>query len=179
MRVNVMLAAKNFDVDLKHIVIGNGAAELIKELMHIFRGKRLGIIFPTFEEYNHRFEGEIVAFTSNCNDFSYTIQDLMEFYEEKPVDGLVLINPDNPSGNYICRSDILNLIEWCERRSIKLIVDESFVDFADACETSKVTLIEERILEKFPNLIVVKSISKSYGIPGLRLGILFTNIGKI
>lgn len=172
MRVNAMLAAKNFDVDMKHIVIGNGAAELIKELMHIFKGKRLGIIFPTFEEYNHRFEGEIVAFSSSRDDFSYTVQDLMEFYEGKSLDGLVLINPDNPSGNYICKSDILNLIEWCERRSIKLIVDESFVDFADACEESKVTLIEEQILERFRNLIVVKSISKSYGIPGLRLGIL-------
>lgn len=175
MRVNAMLAAKNFGVGLNHIVIGNGAAELIKELMYIFRGKRLGIILPTFEEYNHRFEGEIVAFSSKYDDFSYTVFDLMEFYENKSVDALVLINPDNPSGNYICKSDLLDLIKWCERKSIKLIVDESFVDFADEYGEAEVTLIEEQILEKFKGLIVVKSISKSYGIPGLRLGILVSS----
>ena len=94
----------------------------------------------------------------------------MDFYEDKDIEVLTLINPDNPSGNYIRREDVLKLSEWCEKKNIRFVVDESFVDFVDEEETT--TLLDAEILKANPNLIVVKSISKSYGVPGLRLGVL-------
>lgn len=171
MRVNSLLAAKNFGVKQEHIVIGNGAAELIKALLEHFSG-RMGVIRPTFEEYGHRCQDQIVAFTSAKEDFSYTAEDLMDFFGENPVDQLVLINPDNPSGNYIPYEDVLRLITWAKERNIVLVIDESFSDFAAENRTLDKTLIREDIFAMYEKLYVIKSISKSYGVPGLRLGVL-------
>lgn len=171
MRVNALLAAKNFGVSPEHIVIGNGAAELIKELMKTFSGK-LGVIRPTFEEYGNRYSQELVVFTSNKVDFSYTVQDIIGFYEANPVEVLIMINPENPSGNYIPMNEMLELIKWSKERNMKLVIDESFADFADENSELEATFITEKVLEMYDQLFVVKSISKSYGVPGLRLGVL-------
>ena len=170
MNVNAMLAAHNFNIKQEHIVIGNGAAELIKSLIELFSG-RLGIITPTFEEYHHRFTGEVVEFTSLKEDFSYNVQDIIDFYEKNRIEQLILINPDNPSGNYITEKEIIRLIEWCRHKNIKLVIDESFIDFADDNENLEITYISENILSMYYQLFIVKSISKSYGVPGIRLGI--------
>ena len=170
MKVNAMLAAHNFNIKQEHIVIGNGAAELIKSLIELFSG-RLGIITPTFEEYHHRFTGEVVEFTSLKEDFSYNVQDIIDFYEKNRIEQLILINPDNPSGNYITEKEIIRLIEWCRHKNIKLVIDESFIDFADDNENLEITYISENILSMYDQLFIVKSISKSYGVPGIRLGI--------
>ena len=82
----------------------------------------------------------------------------------------MLINPDNPSGNFIPKDDVLALAGWCNERNIQLVVDESFVDFTDDYATS--SLLKNEILLAHNNLVVIKSISKSYGVPGLRLGIM-------
>ena len=169
MRVNSLLAAKNFGVHQENILVGNGAAELIKALMSDFTGK-LGIIRPTFEEYGHRYrEEDIVAYWPNNDEFKYSAKDIMDFFSDKDIHNLVLINPDNPSGNYIEKKDVLRLVEWTEQKGIKFLVDESFVDFADELDSS---IIVQKILDNHKNLYVMKSISKSYGVPGLRLGVL-------
>ena len=169
MRVNSLLAAKNFGVHQENILVGNGAAELIKSLMTDFTGK-LGIIRPTFEEYGHRYrEEDIIAYWPENDEFKYSAQDIMDFFGDKDIQNLVLINPDNPSGNYIEKKDVLKLVEWTEQKGIKFLVDESFVDFADELDSS---IIVQDILDSHKNLYVMKSISKSYGVPGLRLGVL-------
>ena len=169
MRVNSLLAAKNFGVHQENILVGNGAAELIKSLMSDFTGK-LGIIRPTFEEYGHRYrEEDIIAYWPNNDEFKYSAQDIMDFFGDKDNQNHVLINPDNPSGNYIEKKDVLKLVEWTDQKGIKFLVDESFVDFADELDSS---IIVQDILDGHKNLYVMKSISKSYGVPGLRLGVL-------
>ena len=170
MFVNSLLAGKYFGVRREYIVVGNGAAELIKSLMELSRG-RVGVVFPTFEEYPHRLKPEdIEMFTPSADDLSYTADNLMEHFADKPIKSLLLINPDNPSGNFIGFDDLLHLCRWCEERDIRFIVDESFVDFSDDFERN--TLLRNDILSVHPNLVVMKSISKSYGVPGLRLGVL-------
>lgn len=179
MNVNSLLAAGAFGVKQKHIVVGNGAAELIKSIMEYICNEydySIGCIYPTFEEYPNRFDkNRIVAYRSSKSDFRYTIDDLINFYSKNPVGMIILINPDNPTGNYIDVDDCVRLINWCKDEKIKLIIDESFVDFASLGENmtlSDLTLIKEDILNLYNDLYVVKSISKSYGIPGARLGIL-------
>ena len=169
MKVNSLLAAKNFSIHQENVLVGNGAAELIKSLMGFLDGK-VGFARPTFEEYPNRYDKErTVSFIPQNADYSYTADDLMEFFGDKDIDNLLIVNPDNPSGNYIPKADILRLIEWSKEKGIKLIIDESFVDFADEEDSS---IINQEILDANKQLYVMKSISKSYGVPGLRLGIL-------
>lgn len=169
MRVNSLLAAKNFGVHQENILVGNGAAELIKSLMERISGKT-GFVRPTFDEYPHRYDrAESVDFTPGNRDYSYTADDLMDYFGDKGIQNLVVVNPDNPSGNYIPKKDLLRLIDWCVEKKINLILDESFADFSDEENN---TLIDQEILDKCKNLYVMKSISKSYGVPGLRLGVL-------
>lgn len=173
MEINSLLGAKYYGLHKEQVCVGNGAAELIKSLMEKHEGK-VGMIYPTFEEYPHRKkEEDIVPYWIESKDFRYSADDLMNFYEDKDIQFLVLINPDNPSGNYIEKKDVLRVAEWAEKKNIKFVVDESFVDFAETEGTS--TLLEEEIIKQYNNLIVVKSISKSFGVPGLRLGILASN----
>lgn len=170
MKVNTLLASKCWGVKEDYIIPGNGAAELIKALMENIEGN-LGIIRPTFEEYPNRFdEKKVVAFVPQNRNFRYGIDDLIEFFGKNHVESLLLINPDNPSGNFIPIGDICKLAGWCEKKKIRLIVDESFVDFCEQWETS--SLLNNNYLDAYPHMIVMKSISKSYGVPGLRLGIL-------
>ena len=170
MKVNTLLASKCWGVREEYIIPGNGAAELIKALMENLGGT-LGVVRPTFEEYPNRIEQErVVAYVPDNRDFRYSADDLIAHFGDHPVDNLLLINPDNPSGNFIPRADICRLAEWCEQRGTRLIVDESFVDFSEQWEQS--SLLSNSWLETYPHLAVMKSISKSYGVPGLRLGIL-------
>lgn len=170
LKVNTLLASKCWGVKEDYIVPGNGAAELIKELMGILPGT-LGIVRPTFEEYpNRRSTEDLVTFIPDRPDYRYTADDLKDFFGRNHADNILVINPDNPSGNFIPANDLLSLAEWCGERGTRLIVDESFVDFSDGYVHN--TLLHDRILEEYPHLVVLKSISKSYGVPGIRLGIL-------
>ena len=175
MFVNSLLAGKYFGIRQDYVVVGNGAAELIKSLMErLLAGpstSKVGVIYPTFEEYPHRLKQEdIVAFQPDNCDLKYTEDDLIAFYTGKGISSLLLINPDNPSGNFISMAGLLKLLAWSKTQQIQLIVDESFVDFSDDFEHN--TLLRNETLADNPQLVVMKSISKSYGVPGLRLGIL-------
>ena len=170
MRVNSLLAAKYFGVAQQHIVVGNGAAELIKLYMENHAG-RMGVAFPTFEEYPNRAAKEdIVAYLPESDTMQYSAADIKRFYADKAIDTLLIINPDNPSGNYIPYNDLLDLIAWTKERGIGFVVDESFVDFVDV--EGEFSLLDDALLAANPHLCVVKSISKSYGVPGFRLGVL-------
>ena len=170
MKVNTLLASKCWGVKEEYIIPGNGAAELIKALMENLRGT-LGVIRPTFEEYPNRRDKEtLVTYIPQNKDYRYTAKDLMDFFDKHRADTLLLINPDNPSGNFIPMDDLLVLANWCEQQGIRLSVDESFVDFSVGWENN--TLLHDQILEAYPHMVVMKSISKSYGVPGIRLGIM-------
>ncbi len=170
MYVNSLLAGKCFGVRQDYVVPGNGAAELIKSLMGRLEGK-LGVIYPTFEEYpNRRVKDTLEIFVPQTEDFHYTADDVIGYFSEHRPDSLLLINPDNPSGNYIPYKDVLRLALWCKNEGVRLVLDESFVDFSS--EFPHNTLLRNDLLERFPDMIVVKSISKSFGVPGLRLGIM-------
>ena len=185
MKVNTLIASKCFGVSEPYIVPGNGAAELIKVLMEDsikvegqtsnlksqISNLKIGFVRPTFEEYPNRYEKDAqVTFVPQNEDYRYTADDLMAFFGDKDIRQLMVINPDNPSGNFIPKVDVLRLAQWCEEKEIRLVVDESFVDFSKDYATN--SLLSDETLEQYPHMAVMKSISKSYGVPGLRLGIL-------
>lgn len=178
MFVNSLLAGKYFNIRQEYVCVGNGAAELIKSAMENFADKKIGVVYPTFEEYPNRMPAEnIVKYTQQNAGFAYTSEDLKAFFGDKGVNLLLLVNPDNPSGNYIPKNDVLSLVKWAAERKIRMIIDESFVDFTDNRKDN--SLLHNDILESNPNLMVMKSISKSYGVPGLRLGVFATSDKEI
>ena len=180
MKVNTIIASKCFGVSEDYVIPGNGAAELIKALMEdtttnftncTNATNKIGVIRPTFEEYPNRLQKEqLVTFVPKDNTYRYSADELMAFYEANPVGTLLIINPDNPSGNFIPKNDLIRLCEWSSQKGMRLIIDESFVDFSEDWENN--TLLHDELLEQYPQLIVMKSISKSFGVPGIRLGIL-------
>jgi histidinol-phosphate/aromatic aminotransferase/cobyric acid decarboxylase-like protein/choline kinase len=164
------LTANIFHTSSQQIVVGNGAAELIKSLQQGWDGIT-GIVRPSFDEYGYRTDPErLHVFIPSNENFSYSVNDLIEFVKANSIERLILINPDNPSGHFIRENEVLYLCSELERLCCELVVDESFVDFAT--KSVKFTLFSSEILNKHPNLIVIKSISKSFGVPGLRLGVL-------
>ena len=170
-KMHKLLVANTFGLDEDCVLLGNGAAELINSLMPVLSGN-VGYILPTFQEYPARLKNnhsvKCHEFIPDNKDFSYTKDDLIKY--SKGLDTLVLVNPDNPSGNFIPKTELLEILDTFKKENKQLILDESFVDFSEESETN--TLLNQEILNKYPNLIVVKSISKSYGVPGIRLGIL-------
>lgn len=164
------LASKIYNVESDHIVVGNGASELIKNLCDSLSGKT-GIITPTFNEYVRLVKNKVVI-----NDDNYTAKEIVDNLSGK-IQNLVLVNPQLNTGHYLDRNEINILIGWCRSENINLILDESFIDFAD------VELAEDlRGIYDYENLFIIKSLSKSYGMPGLRLGVIASQnklIGKI
>lgn len=169
MRVNSLLAAKNFSIHQENITVGNGSVELIKVLMNYFSGCT-GYICPLSDQDTLGSKlTDSLCFVPESENYSYTAQELMSFFEGKNINNLFIVNPDDFSGNYIPKSDIMRLIEWADEKGIRLIINESFVDFADETDSS---LINQELISKYPGLYILKSLSKSYGVPGLRLSIL-------
>ena len=109
---------------------------------------KIGVIYPTFEEYPNRCDKEqLICFTPDNRDFSYSASDLRAFFSDKPISTLLLVNPDNPSGNFIPYADLLDLIAWAQQRRIRMVVDESFVDFSVGYENN--TLLCDDVLEQY------------------------------
>jgi histidinol-phosphate/aromatic aminotransferase/cobyric acid decarboxylase-like protein/choline kinase len=163
------LAAALFDCDPAHVLVGNGASELVRIALSRIEGE-IGVVVPTFEEYLRTGPGggRVRQFRPRDADFGYSVEELEDFAAGLGL--LVLVNPDNPTGHCIAQRDRLALIEHLSRKGVRLLLDESFVDFAD--EGVGGSMLNAELLRRYPSVMVVRSISKSYGVPGLRLGVL-------
>lgn len=164
-----LLAGKIFGINPEYIAVGNGAAELIAGYSDFIEGKVI-VPYPTFNEYPERFGDSRTVWLKTDDNFSYTLDDILDCVEKNDAKSVLLINPENPSGHFFSEKEVFTLLEKLKEKNVNLIFDESFIDFAE--KEIRYSLIKDEILEKYPNLIVIKSISKSYGVPGIRLGVL-------
>ncbi len=161
-----------FGVDKNYMLVGNGAAELINTMARSFVGKKIAVGLPTFNEYVRCFQNcEIIQVDNSKFNYSYSIDEYKSACTKADV--LCIVTPDNPSGAVVAKQDLLDLLECSKQNNCTLIIDESFMDFCE--EDKRFSLLNNNMLEKYPNLIVVKSIGKSYGVAGLRLGIIATS----
>ena len=168
MEIQKLLAGKMFHLDPDFLLVGNGAAELINTLGRVTTG-RVIVSIPAFNEYVRCFaDCEIVPVDAAANDYVSRPMDMLA--QAEAGDTVVLVNPDNPSGQLVEKQQLLAFVEACGARNVRCVVDESFVDFA--APDKRFSLLTEDVLQAYPWLVVVKSISKSYGVPGLRLGII-------
>ncbi len=159
-------AGRVLNVSDDYIAIGNGASEIILGLGKILSGN-LAVFIPTFNEYIRCFTRcKITRVNMAANHFKFDVDNILTLIDTVQI--LAIINPDNPSGSFIAKADMMRILDKCRGKGVTCIIDESFIDFAE--EHLRYTLISDTLLQAYPNLIVVKSISKSYGVPGLRLG---------
>ena len=154
-----------------NIFVGNGAIEIIQAVLHRFVKKKLCVIIPTFSSYYEFVRPDTEVFFFNLKkeeDFYLDPEKLIKFIYDNQVDSLVLINPNNPNGGYI-DSAILKFMVHELRFLDCLIVDESFIHFAYESYDFN-PLSAENLVSSYNNLVVVKSMSKDFGIAGLRAG---------
>ncbi len=163
--------AKSIKADSKYIFVGNGAIEIIQAVMHRFVKKKICIIIPTFSSYYEfaRPDTEVVYFhLEKSENFNLDVERLIAFVKEQKVDSLAIINPNNPNGGYISKESLQVLIH--ELKNLEnIVIDESFIHFAyENLELGQIT--SEELVSTFHNLIIVKSMSKDFGIAGIRAG---------
>lgn len=151
-------------VEDSYIIPGNGATEIIYLLMRNLSG-RLAIINPTFSEYRKGAEIAGLSVVDFVMDWEKDFElDLDEIYKGKDeFDSIFICNPNNPDGSV---REIKKLLEFAEKEGKLLIVDETFIEFADSeKERSLVNMVE-----KSKNLFIIRAVTKFFGIPGIRLG---------
>lgn len=169
-KIDCICASRIFnDIDINHIAVGNGAAELISVLGRTILSGKMFLPESAFNEYARCFTNcKLDRFNLGDTNYQYSTEQLKKCFKKNDI--LCLVNPDNPSGAFIKEAEIFSILNLAKKKNKIVIFDESFIDFVDPEE--RYTLIKDEILNEYPNLIVIKSISKSYGIPGMRLGIL-------
>ncbi|MBQ3464738.1 aminotransferase class I/II-fold pyridoxal phosphate-dependent enzyme [Candidatus Saccharibacteria bacterium] len=167
--VNCICASRIFsDVNTEYLAVGNGAAELISVLGRILSGKMF-LPESAFNEYVRCFDCcELDKFSMAQSNYCYNVDILKDAIYDHDI--LCVVNPDNPTGAFIEENDMISLLDLAKKNNKIIIFDESFIDFSQS--DKRYTFINDGMLEAYPNLIVVKSISKSYGVPGIRLGVL-------
>lgn len=162
---NNVLAKKLGDalnLNSDYLMLGNGAIQLIELILREYRHYRKCIVTPTFSTYYETDVENISFFTTTKEDnFEINVDKLIEFCKEEEVELLVIVNPNNPTGSIIEKRNIKRILKELK---IKTIVDESFIDFFDPMHS-----VENEVYNN-PNLIVIRSLSKDFGIAGLRLG---------
>ena len=165
-----MNAERVFGIEQDYVLVGNGASELINAMGLVTAGT-LAVGVPTFNEYVRCFRNCKINYVDNSK-WNYGIN--LDAYKKacNDADLLCIVTPDNPSGAMLTKEQAIELVEYAATKNTRVLLDESFIDFAEL--ERKYTMLENEILEKHRNLIVVKSIGESYGVAGLRLGIIAT-----
>lgn len=164
------LIGKLISQPAERIVVGNGAAELIKIVSgHISR--KLIIPVPSFNEYaNAAPSGRAIEFALEFPSFSLDVDKFAAEAIRIEAEVAVVVTPNNPTSMLVPKPDLIHLAQKLANYDCMLIVDESFIDFAQ--NPDRTTLEHE--IERYPNMAIFKSMSKAYGICGLRIGYMLT-----
>ncbi len=159
--------AKYFRLDKEKIVITGGADLAIKNCFELFIKPKDKVItltpsFAMIDIYSKLFQAKQIKFNYN-NNLKLNIQNILKKID-KNIKMIMISNPNNPTGTLISKKDILSMIDRAKKFNIPFIVDEVYYGF------SNLTLIKE--INKFNNLIIIRTFSKSFGLAALRAGYL-------
>jgi histidinol-phosphate/aromatic aminotransferase/cobyric acid decarboxylase-like protein len=154
----------------QHLAVANGAAELIKILGNQFE-QRLTIPTPSFNEYEEVIDpGALNRFALDPQTFELDVDAFADSAIEWKSDTAIIVTPNNPTALSVSRDDVLRLARRLEAHNCRLIVDESFIEFSSTGVAGSV----ENAVETHANLVVIKSMSKVFGVAGVRLGYLLS-----
>lgn len=176
-RKNIATATKVLE---DKIFVGNGATEIIQAVLQSFVKESICVILPTFSSYY-----EFVNKSTNVhyytlskeNKFKLDIDDYIGFIKKNNIKNVVLINPNNPNGLYLSLNEINYIVQQLKHLD-NIIIDESFIHFAyEDAELFQINSGE--MISQFPNLVFIKSMSKDFGIAGIRAGYAIMNDKKV
>ncbi len=160
--------AQYLNLDADRLIITSGAVALIYLLVKVLTPKKTMILVPSFSEYEFaakNYGSDIKYITlKKEEDFKINIQQIIT--NLKNIDLLFLCNPNNPTGVLTSNQDIEKILNYAEKNDVKVVVDEAFIDFVDKEE--KYSVINQ--IESYSGLFILRSMTKFYAIPGLRLG---------
>lgn len=167
-------------VDPRNVFIGNGAIEIIQAVMHNFAGKKIIVNIPTFSSYYEfaKSETNVVYYQLPKKDnYNLNIEHYLNFVKNENPDSVVLINPNNPDGGYINYEKLRYILS--ELKYVKnIIIDESFIHFAyENKDYNQINI--EHLFKEFHNTIIIKSMSKDFGVAGIRIGYAIMSEDKI
>src|SRR5699024_9150660 len=165
---NLKEAIESYEnINREHIVLGNGGAQLITLLASYLAGKRVGIVQPTFFEYQQMCSAYACEIDHILLDEKSNWSNLdIVFSKINSLDALFLCHPNNPTGITYSQKQLVKLIEHCEKEECYLIIDEAFYNFVDQFPTVASYVSSSKYV------IVIRSLTKMYSIAGLRLGYL-------
>lgn len=170
-RTLAKLVSKNLQIEPEKIFIGNGAIEIIQAIIHRFCGESILVTLPTFSPYYEYAEKKmkVVFFMlKKENNFEFDIPEYVKLVFDSQVDSIVLVTPNNPTGNYLTKTQVEYILQACKHLKC-IVLDESFIHFA--YEDEELNLVSNQsLLDKYPNLVIVKSLSKDFGLAGIRAG---------
>ncbi|KUK55436.1 MAG: L-threonine-O-3-phosphate decarboxylase [Atribacteria bacterium 34_128] len=154
-----------FKIDYENILLGNGSTELIYLIVQTLKSKKVLIPIPTFYEYERALNSNNVSINfyklKEKQEFLVSIDEIIP--QLAGIDLVFLCNPNNPTGTFLHRKEILILVKEIQRRKIFLVLDEAFIDLYE-----EESFIKE--VKNYDHLIVLRSLTKFYGLPGLRIG---------
>ena len=165
------LLAAHLGIDAGRVFVGNGAIEIIQAVIHNFATRRVLVTLPTFSSYYEFAEGRVdVVFHTLRKESEFRLDpaEYLARVAETDPDVVTLVNPNNPDGSYFSSDDLLAILRGLPPE-VTAIVDESFIHFAfEDLHLDIRSVISE--CEQFPNLVVLKSMSKDFGVAGIRAG---------
>lgn len=163
--------SKQFKVEKDNIIIGAGSSDIIRMFPNTFidEGDKVVISRPSFAEYSHqcRIAGANVVDNLLMESDEFRINyDTLSGLVARGAKAVYICNPNNPTGRVEPREKLLTFIERCERKGVLVFLDETLLELVHGYEN--ITCVE--YVNQFPNLIVVGSLTKSFAIPGVRIG---------
>jgi len=163
--------SRMFNISSKNVVVGNGSSQLIQIFAKNILKGTLAVPLPTFNEYERTLgKMQIIPYLTERDQFQLNLQEYGKHIRQNKIGISLLINPDNPTGYAVRKESLLAFLDSIKDKTQIFILDESFTDLVDG--VGKNTLLQQRILEQYPFVVIVRSLSKEFGVAGLRLGVL-------
>lgn len=163
------LYAKYAGCNAENIIVGNGSIEAIEIAIssNVSSGKNVLTFNPDFPMYDFfvsRFGGKVKKYDLDCEK-EINIEDIIKYVDDERIDVIVISNPNDPLGSLIKNNDLIKLLEECSDKTV--IIDETYYEFSGE------SMI--KYIDKYKNLIITRTLSKAWGLAGLRMGFLITN----
>ncbi len=166
-----LLLGQYLSLNPESIFVGNGAIEIIQAILHRFVNTSIVIPIPTFSSYYEFVKDDCEVYTYSLraeDDFYLNLDEYGKYIRANDIKNVVIINPNNPDGGYIERGKLVSFLDDFQDLE-SIIIDESFSHFAyESMDLERKSI--ESLVEKYTNLVVVKSMSKDFGIAGIRAG---------
>ncbi len=155
-------------IEFENIICGNGASELMLAIVYALMPKKIIIPVPSFLGYEHvanAIDSEVIFYEMKDNSYKLD-KDFLDAIDEN-TDMIFLANPNNPTGEYIDDNLLDSIINKCELNNVCLVLDECFMELSSEPKRTRINNLAN-------NLIILRAFTKSFAIPGLRLGYLIT-----